>query len=605
MIDSRLNAPFTLVPIASLAFGHEAAPPLNARRHDRDAEIAALAESIVHHGLIQPLTVTVIDGRTYVVDGNRRLAALRRLQGEQRLYQDEAAPCVLQSQQLAGEISLAANVMRLPLHPADQYEAFRALADDGQSEADIAARFGLDTRAVRRTLALGRLHPVVLDGWRAGRIDAAEAQLFTLARDQGHQAEVYGRLAGKDTLDRYYIRRELGVLDDWEVNQQMAFVGAEAYRAAGGYIAEDLFGDRIVIHDRPLLARLAEEKLGAIIVSLVEDGWSWAHHKRDVPGAIYRWKQMDAAPAAPTRAEKTRLKTLRQRLSEIDAAKADSGPTEDMEAEIAEIEAAIAGIEAGIEARGWTPEIKARSGCIVDLDHQGKICVRYGLVKPEESAANADGADDVAGEDDAPATTGRRLSRTQSQRASEIRTTAAAQALADDPHLALAVAVAALQSYRAPARLYAQGWHGIRIERESTDFATCLATAIALDLDGRLAALARLVAASLDLTDAARDNAGKGVAHQDLVIDLLDGDAYRAAMAGAFDPVQWFGQNPASESRLCMEEVAGRVHTIDGKKATLVSVAVVDAAKSGWLPPELRSRHYRAPDAEEQLEAAE
>ena len=56
----------------------------------------------------------------------------------------------------AAEISLAENIVRLPMHPADQFEAFKALADDGKGPEEIAARFGVRCRHVE-TAAEARL----------------------------------------------------------------------------------------------------------------------------------------------------------------------------------------------------------------------------------------------------------------------------------------------------------------------------------------------------------------------------------------------------------------------------------------------------------------
>jgi ParB family transcriptional regulator, chromosome partitioning protein len=42
----------------------------------------------------------------------------------------------------ASELSLAENIMRAPMYPADQFEAFRGLIDEGATTADIATRFG-------------------------------------------------------------------------------------------------------------------------------------------------------------------------------------------------------------------------------------------------------------------------------------------------------------------------------------------------------------------------------------------------------------------------------------------------------------------------------
>jgi ParB family transcriptional regulator, chromosome partitioning protein len=59
----------------------------------------------------------------------------------------------------AAEISLAENVVRVPMHPADQFEAFRALIDNGAGIADVAARFGVTESLVVRRMKLGRVSP--------------------------------------------------------------------------------------------------------------------------------------------------------------------------------------------------------------------------------------------------------------------------------------------------------------------------------------------------------------------------------------------------------------------------------------------------------------
>jgi ParB family chromosome partitioning protein len=61
----------------------------------------------------------------------------------------------------ATEISLTENVVRAPMHPADQYEAFRDLIDSGSTAEEIAARFGISEIAVRKRLKLARVSPTV------------------------------------------------------------------------------------------------------------------------------------------------------------------------------------------------------------------------------------------------------------------------------------------------------------------------------------------------------------------------------------------------------------------------------------------------------------
>lgn len=52
------------------------------------------------------------------------------------------------------EASLAENVVRQDMHPADQFEAFHALHQGGTGIEDIAARFGVSAHTVRQRLRL-------------------------------------------------------------------------------------------------------------------------------------------------------------------------------------------------------------------------------------------------------------------------------------------------------------------------------------------------------------------------------------------------------------------------------------------------------------------
>ena len=64
-------------------------------------------------------------GRYAVVAGRRRYLALAQLAEAGRLDAAYAVPCrVLDRETDAAEISLAENIVRAPMHPADQFEAF-------------------------------------------------------------------------------------------------------------------------------------------------------------------------------------------------------------------------------------------------------------------------------------------------------------------------------------------------------------------------------------------------------------------------------------------------------------------------------------------------
>ena len=78
---------------------------------------------------------------------------------------DAASPvaCLVVSADDAGEFSLAENVVRLAMHPADQVVAFMYLVKDGVMSAEVATRFGIAERVVDKRLRFGNLSPELLD----------------------------------------------------------------------------------------------------------------------------------------------------------------------------------------------------------------------------------------------------------------------------------------------------------------------------------------------------------------------------------------------------------------------------------------------------------
>src|SRR5262249_6588539 len=53
------------------------------------------------------------------------------------------------------------------------------------------------------------------------------------------------------------------------------FVGLDAYRAAGGAMRTDLFGDEVYLENPELLHALAGEKMKGIEQELQAEGWGW------------------------------------------------------------------------------------------------------------------------------------------------------------------------------------------------------------------------------------------------------------------------------------------------------------------------------------------
>ena len=126
-----------------------------------------------------------------MVAGGRRLKAMQALVEDGVLDPDHPVPCLIQPAGAEpGEISLAENVVRIAMHPADQVVAFTRLTGAGLSVAAIAARFGLSERLVEQRLRLGNAAPELLDAYRADEIDREVLKAFAVTTDRERQMAV-------------------------------------------------------------------------------------------------------------------------------------------------------------------------------------------------------------------------------------------------------------------------------------------------------------------------------------------------------------------------------------------------------------------------------
>ncbi|MET3863941.1 hypothetical protein ABIC20_001250 [Methylobacterium radiotolerans] len=121
---------FKTLPLHILMHGHDTSAPegvVNVRLAGREDGIDQLAASIHALGLLLPLTVVPGAGQAhYVVDGNRRLAALRTLACDGRIRTDAPVAVIECDAETARERGLSANITQSRMHQADEYRAFHA-----------------------------------------------------------------------------------------------------------------------------------------------------------------------------------------------------------------------------------------------------------------------------------------------------------------------------------------------------------------------------------------------------------------------------------------------------------------------------------------------
>src|ERR1700694_3142379 len=256
----------------------------NVRRVKAGVSLEELAEHLARRPLLQSLNVRAMrdaegqeTGMFEVPAGGRRFRALELLVKQKRLAKTQPVPCVVRTDGLGEEDSLAENVQRVALHPLDQFRAFQTLRDKGLSEEEIAARFFVNPTVVKQRLKLAAVSENLLDVYAEDGMTLEQLMAFTVTNDHARQEQVWESLARAYNKEPYYIRRQLTEGAVRPADKRARFVGVDTYEAAGGVVLRDLFqhDDGGWLQDPALLDRLVIEKLQTEAETLHAEGWKW------------------------------------------------------------------------------------------------------------------------------------------------------------------------------------------------------------------------------------------------------------------------------------------------------------------------------------------
>ena len=362
----------------------------NVRKTQSKGFIDELAASIKAHGLQQNLVVRKQGKKFAVVAGGQRLKALNLLAETGAIDSSHPVPCKIAEDEIdATELSLAENVVRDDMHPADQFEAFRLLIDKGAPVEDVAARFGVTPTVVTQRLKLARVSPVILKAYRDEKLTLEDVMAFAVSDDHAAQERV---LAGMGNWQgAREIRAALTENDIAATDSRVQFVTLKAYEKAGGRTRRDLFSDDaegIFILDIALLDKLAIGKLEKAAKPVRTEGWKWIEVRAafgyDERAQFHR-SHPEQAPLSPEDA--AALEALEQ---EYDAVVElwESGDEDDPRPErLDELEEAIEKLNDRDDV--WPPETLTIAGAVVTIGNDGKVSVERGLIRPEDMPKRA------------------------------------------------------------------------------------------------------------------------------------------------------------------------------------------------------------------------
>ncbi|OEC93373.1 ParB N-terminal domain-containing protein [Rhizobium sp. YK2] len=366
--------------------------------------IQELAANIRADGyrILQNVVVRRADkrGRFFVIAGERRRLALNLLAEAGEIARDFAVDAKLRDEADATGISLAENVMREDMHPVDQYEAFKAMSEQGVSIADIAARFATTETIVKRRLALARVSPTLLELYRNEDMTYEQLAAFTVSDDHDEQLRVWDSLPSWNR-NSYIIKAALRRDAIAATEKRMRLIsGLEAYEQAGGEVRRDLFDERGQGYalDVALVERLAAEKLEGLAADVRAEGWAWVDIRPEID-----WRDLNGfGRVYPEQVEKSEteqaeLDRLQQEHDALEASIENEESDEGTEARLAEIAARID----ELDREAYAPDDLARAGAIMSLDYGGSPVIYRGYVRPDEAKGDEDGSENAENDEDA------------------------------------------------------------------------------------------------------------------------------------------------------------------------------------------------------------
>lgn len=535
--------------------------PINVRKTARGGE-PKFAASIRKRGVLEPLVVRPNPKGGYlIVNGGERYTALLHMKKKSEkangvAVNDDFAVRVEVTDRPDAEAratSLATNLVRVEMHPVDEFEAFAAMIQEGATVELIATEYARTVPEVRQALSLAAIHPEIRKAWREGKIEGAAAEAYAQTKDLKHQLRVFQKLK-KRAGNAWDVNQEIAGNTRGEIVPMLRFVTPAAYEAAGHHINPSLFQDEdrneTKVDNIPALKAMAERKLDEEILKLKQDGWAWVVLRDDAPRDLYSWRKLPDKP---------------------------------------------------------TKEQKALAGCTIQIAHNGDLEIVRGYIKPgvsikiEKTPAQKAAAKKAGGKPK-PST----ISAALANRLSVSLTKATASVVEGCDHdsvlrMALAGLFCSSAYSESPICLENKG-AGITEQEFDRDFPQELARLAKLKGRVLVELFAKTVAASVDMAHHSPDSMlvdDEGEVDHEASAALarfVPQKELQRALCTEFNADDYFESAPGAMALAAIADMNG-IPMKNTKKSAQAQMAADMAKKQGWLPPQLRTDGYAGPKA--------
>ncbi|HGM5003709.1 TPA: ParB/RepB/Spo0J family partition protein [Serratia marcescens] len=457
-------------------------------------EIEEMATSIEATGLLQNLVVhRMADGRYGAAAGETRRLGMDLLMVQGRsaagvpVTPEFIVPVLVVDEQDAYAISVAENVRRTNLQPADQLENIRLLATKGTPPEQIGAILGFSTLHVKKCLKVTTVAPALLELLKTNQINFDQLAALGATDDHQRQLQAWEKGSYYENLRKPKALREAVLNDEVSAADShiVEFVGLEAYQAAGGETREDLFAESVILTNPLMLETLAIAKLQAAADEVAKnEGWAWSLGRSK---QVESWgddeKSFDVlyANAKLTAEQDIEVNALvsEKKNLEILLDGADADDEWEHVHRIEQIKALIAEINDIAEINKWSQEVRAKAGVVAYLKN-GKLCFQRGLMKMEDVRQAAKVEREKVKIETPPLERG--FSQALVASLSAERTLAVSAALSQNPNIAIA-----LHTFTLANRIFHKGYNYVLHTTVDSQRSTCLSQSEEADSENGIA----------------------------------------------------------------------------------------------------------------------
>jgi ParB family chromosome partitioning protein len=238
--------------------------PFQPRRQFDPAEIAALADSLRQHGMIQPILVRASGDRFQLIAGERRLRASAEAQ-----LADVPARIMDLDDQRVSELAMVENLQREDLGALEKASAFRDyLTRYGGTQEELASRLGLDRSTVSNLIRLLDLPEDVQDAVRSRSITQGHARALLGLNDAESQRAACRRVIA-ESLSVRQTEALVATGEPTPARQRVRKDPADPTTAAGGGKAPHVLELEQHLHARfgtSVLIRVKARDRGQIVI---------------------------------------------------------------------------------------------------------------------------------------------------------------------------------------------------------------------------------------------------------------------------------------------------------------------------------------------------